>query len=207
MNPNLQKLKLVGLDPSLRNWGVAKGTFDLHSRKLSIDAVEVICPVIHTGKQVRQNSQDIEAAQQLYAGAIAAVEGAHAVFVEVPVGAQSARSMASYAICVGVLGALRHQGHSFFTVTATEVKMASFGSKTATKKEMIGWATVKHPEASWPIHKINGNSLIVEGKAEHMADAIAAIYAGGQLPEFRQMLTLMSAFQTKENHANLSQTI
>lgn len=47
--------------------------------------------------------------------------------------------MASYGICVGVLGALRATGIPFFEVTPLKVKMASAGKKTATKLEMIQW--------------------------------------------------------------------
>ena len=101
--------------------------------------------------------------------------------------------MASYGICVGVLGALRATGIPFFEVTPSEVKMSSVGSKTATKKEMIEWATTKHPEANWPTYKEYGVAVINEGKAEHMADATAAIYAGISCNDFQQMLPIFIA--------------
>lgn len=181
-------LKVVGLDPSLRNWGLAIGAYDTETKQLTIQRVDVLNPVLSTGKQVRQNSLDLEAAHQLYKGAMAAVEDAHAVFVEVPVGSQSARAMASYGVCVGVLGAVRGEGMPFFEVTPTEVKLAGYGSKTATKQQMIEWAMAKHPEANWPMYKQNGKSLVSEAKAEHQADAVAAIYAGFSCNAFQQML-------------------
>lgn len=101
--------------------------------------------------------------------------------------------MASYGICVGVLGALRTSGVPFFEVTPTEVKLVSVGKKTATKAEMIGWASTLHPEANWPNYKSNGKTLISEAKAEHMADAIATIYAGIACNSFQQMLPFMKA--------------
>lgn len=184
-------LKVVGLDPSLRNWGLAVGTYDTETKQLLIQRLDVLNPVLPTGKQVRQNSLDLEAAHQLYKGAAAAVEDAHAVFVEVPVGSQSARAMASYGICVGVLGAVRAEGTAFFEVTPTEVKLAGFGKKTATKQEMIQWAMDKHPEAPWPMYKHNGKAMVSEAKAEHQADAVAAIYAGLSCNSFQQMLRFM----------------
>lgn len=186
-------IKVVGQDPSLRNWGIAIGTYCLETKQIQIDKLGITCPVLPTGKQVRQNSSDLEAGFQLYLGAVAAAEGAHAVFVEVPVGSQSARAMASYGICVGTLGALRAKGIPFFEVTPTEVKLAGPGKKTATKIEMIEWAVAKHPEANWPTYVKHGKTLITESSAEHMADAVAAIYAGLRSNQFQQMLALMPA--------------
>lgn len=184
-------IAVVGLDPSLRNWGIARallapGTFDIQ-----IQSVDVIQPVLPTGKQTRQNSLDIEAAKQLSSGVLQAVEGAQAIFVEVPVGSQSARAMASYGICVGVLGALRASGIPFFEVTPTEVKLAGPGKKTATKQDMINWAVSQHPNVEWPTYTKNGKSLISEAKAEHMADAICAIHAGIQSNPFQQLLPFL----------------
>ena len=194
MSTDLTGFNVVGMDPSLRNWGIAKGVL-IPSQKmqLRIDWLDVIQPVLPTGKQVRQNSVDLESAKQLCEGAWKAAQGAHAIFVEVPVGSQSARAMASYGICVGVLGALRTSGVPFFEVTPTEVKLASAGKKTATKAEMIEWGVKQHPEAQWPTYLSNGTMKISEAKAEHMADAIAAIYAGIACNSFQQMLSFMKA--------------
>ena len=191
MNQYTRFIKVCGCDPSLRNWGLAVGYLDLDTLKLIVKELDVVNPVISKGKQVRQNSLDLECALQLYQGAIAAVEGAHAVFVEVPVGSQSARAMASYGVCVGVLGALRANGIPFFEVTPSEVKIASVGNKTATKQEMISWATTSHPEANWPTYNQKGVSMVSEAKAEHMADAIGAIYAGLACNSFKQIMPFL----------------
>jgi Holliday junction resolvasome RuvABC endonuclease subunit len=199
-------IRVVGQDPSLRNWGLAVGTLNLETKKLTIELLDLTNPVLPTGKQTRQNSQDLESAFQLYKGAIAAAKGAHAVFVEVPVGSQSARAMASYGVCVGVLGALRANGIPFFEVTPTEVKLAGPGNKTASKQDMIQWAMAAHPEANWPMYKQNGAMVVSEAKAEHMADAVAAIYAGISCNAFKQMLPFMAASITKDQNANSAQT-
>lgn len=190
-------MTVVGFDPSLRNWGIARGTYDTVSGVILIPEVAVIQPEIPTGKQVRQNSKDAEAAYQLTKGALEFTHEAQAVFIEVPVGSQSARAMASYGICVGVVGALRCANVPMFELTATEVKVAATRDKNATKKQMIEWAMTAHPEANWPMYKQKGVSLVSEAKAEHMADAIAAVYAGISSQPFQQLLRMMSATTQK----------
>lgn len=188
-----RQLKVVGCDPSLRNWGLAAGLYDLATQRLQILKLGSLHPVLPTGKQVRQNSLDLESAKQLCEGTLATVKDAHVVFVEVPVGSQSARAMASYGICVGVLGALRAMGTPFIEVTPTEVKLAGHGKKDATKAQMISWAMKAHPEANWPTYVKHGVTEVSEAKAEHQADAVAAIYAGIRTSTFQQLLPLMAA--------------
>lgn len=185
------RLRVVGLDPSLRNWGIAIG--HLTQDELLVHRLETICPVLPTGKQVRQNSSDLESAMQLFTAASMATQDAQAVFVEVPVGSQSARAMASYGICVGVLGALRASNIPFFEVTPTEVKLVATGKKTATKLDMIQWAMEMQPAAGWPTYLQHGKQVVSEAKAEHMADAIGAIYAGIKLSAFKQMMGIATA--------------
>ena len=181
-------IQVVGFDPSLRHWGIARGAYCTTTKKLTIQHLSVVEPEIPTGKQVRQNSKDLHAAHQLMVAAMSAAKGAAALFVEVPVGSQSARAMAGYAICVGVLGAIRAQGIPFYEVTPTETKVIATGKKTATKSEMISWATTQHPEADWPYYYRNNEQLISEAKAEHMSDAVATIYAGIAGNQFQQAL-------------------
>ena len=184
------KLRVVGLDPSMNNWGAAGGYYDRTTREIKIINLAVTCPVLPKGKQVRQNSKDLAAANQLATGAWAAIKEAQVIFVEVPVGSQSARAMASYGICIGILGAMASQGVHFIEVTPIEVKLAATGKKTATKKQMIDAAMTNHPAAPWPWYKKNGERLISEAKAEHMADACFAIEAGIALPTFQQLMML-----------------
>ena len=120
----MAKLDVVGFDPSLNNWGVARGIYCTESQGLEILELDVIKPVLPTGKQVRQNSKDLQAALQLSKGASMHSKGADAIFIEVPIGSQSARAMASYGICVGVLGSLRSNGVPFFEVTPHRGKVS-----------------------------------------------------------------------------------
>ena len=192
----MSTLRLCGLDPSLRNWGIAHAVYHMATGKLSLAGLDVIQPVLNKGKQVRQTSMDLDSAKQLHEAAYNAAVNADVVFVEVPIGSQSARAMASYGVCVGVLGSLQSAGIPLFTVTPTEVKMATVGSKTATKEEMINWAVANYPGSEWPIVRAKGSVTINASKAEHMADALGSIQAGIALASFKQLLSIYRTGKT-----------
>jgi hypothetical protein len=204
----MAQIRIVAFDPSLRNWGAAGGYYDLATQRISVDTLSVLSATVPTGKQVRQNSKDLSSAQQLYAAAVQAAQGAQAIFVEVPIGSQSARAMASYGICVGVLGGLRAQGIPFFEVTPNEVKLITGLGKQATKRQVIQWAYDQHSSAPWPFQTKKGVTTIIEGKAEHMADAVGALYAGIAGNEFQQLRSFLNVPHSSENrtlsHANHS---
>lgn len=181
-------LKVLGLDPSMNNWGIAAGTYNTATHELSIKHVNVIKSIKDERKGVRQNSKDLEVSKRIMEGLKPYLAERPVIFVEVPVGSQSARAMASYGICVGILGAVRAHGTPFHEVTPTEVKLAATGDKNATKAQMIDYGLREHPEANWP-RKSNGE--VVAGSAEHMADACAAIDAGLRGNEFKQLLAAM----------------
>lgn len=186
-------VKVVGFDPSLRNWGVAAGLVDpTDISTLKIHTLAVLNAPVLEGKQVRQNSKDVDVSKYLAAKAYEHAQDAKLTFAEVPVGSQSARAMASYGICCGVLGALQAGGLTFFEVTPLELKLATVGQKNASKSAIIHWAMLKHPEAPWPYVKRNGVLELSEAKAEHMADAIGSIYAGFKTSPFLQTLQLMN---------------
>ena len=176
-------LKIVGLDPSMSNFGMVEANLCPTSGVLS-NVNLFLCenPPEPKNKQVRQNSMDLERARKLYEALTQTVKGADLVFVEIPVGSQSARAMASYGMCIGLLASI---DIPLIQVTPSEVKLAGAGTKTATKAEMIQWATNKHPEANWLTAKTKGVTRFVD-KNEHLADALAAIYAGMRTDEFKR---------------------
>ncbi len=186
----MASLKVLGMDPSLRHWGLAGGRYCTKTNKLEIKGLDVIESVSSTSKQVRQNSKDLLVASELFCGANSYAKDADITFVEVPIGSQSARAMASYGICIGVLGSLKESGINIIELTPTEVKKASVGKSTATKEQMIEWAMAEYPNANWPMKDVKGVTSVVAGRAEHMADAIATIHAGVQLDIFKQLIHL-----------------
>lgn len=183
-------LKVVGFDPSLRNWGISAGTLCTVTGKLTIKTLRVIQTKEPKGKDVRVNSDDLRAAKELMDGAQPFLKEANLIFVEVPSGTQSARGSMASGICIGLLGAIRSGGTPFFEVTPIEVKKATVGKKTATKGEMIDWAMAAHPEAPWPMQTIKGETKPIAGTAEHMADATAAIHAGLATDQYKQLAAM-----------------
>lgn len=189
-------INIVGLDPSLSNFGIVKATLDLDTMVITVTDMDVIKTEPEKDKKVRKvvrkNSEDLERAKLLHKGAMAAARGASLAFAEVPVGSQSSRAMASYGVCIAVIAAVALT-LPVIQVTPGEVKMAGFGNKTATKEEMIDAMMAKYPNAPWPMQVIKGKRSVISGKAEHMADALAAIEAGLDTDEFRQVIAIMKA--------------
>lgn len=182
------------MDPSLKNWGIAEAMLDLETGVLDTPHLSLVQPRDGDGKkQVRKNSLDLQLAEELAETALAVGEKAKVIFVEVPVGSQSARAMTSYGICVGVLGAMRAKGMEIIEVSPDENKKIFTGNKAASKQQMIDTAMSIYPEANWPTR---GGS-VTASKAEHMADAVAAIHAGVQTPVFQNLMRLLKA-TTKE---------
>lgn len=65
--------------------------------------------------------------------------------------------------------------------------MATTGSKTSTKEEMIEWAVSQQPNAEW---LQRGGKLTK--KNEHLADAYGAIVAGMQTDDFKSAMAILS---------------
>jgi Holliday junction resolvasome RuvABC endonuclease subunit len=103
------------------------------------------------------------------------------IFVELPVGSQTARAMASYGICVGLAAWIEVP---LFVLSPAELKIAACGNKTATKEDMVNWAMTALPTADWILSK----SKVALNKNEHMADALAAIVAGVRSDTFKKAM-------------------
>ena len=181
------KIPVLGMDPSMSNWGLAAAELDLATGVLETPTLVLISPKTVSGKQVRQNSKDLQKSEDLAKPVFEKCRQARAIFVEVPVGSQSARAMASYGICVGILGALRAEGIQLIEVTPSEVKVALSGDANATKRKMIDAASELYPDANWPaLYKGR-----LPEKSEHLADAIGAIHAGVNTPLFKNLMRLL----------------
>lgn len=186
-------MPILGMDPSLLHWGLASAQIDLISGVLSTPDLELIEPMELTGKQIRVNSNDLYRAEQLAARVFYRARLAKAIFVEVPVGSQSARAMASYGVCIGILGSLRAEGIPIIEVTATETKVALTGDKNASKQKMIDVAVATYPDANWPRYTRNGAKFKkgdIMNTAEHVADAVATIHSGVNTPVFQNLMRL-----------------
>lgn len=180
-------LKIVSMDPSMSNWGLAIAYVYLDSDEIEVDELHVISPYKESeAKTVRQNSKDIRIAEQLIEGIIPHLEDADLIIAEVPVGSQSSRAMVSYAMCVTIIAAINNSFLKVIEVTPKDVKLNV--SNNATKAQMIEWASKKHPEAPWQYKTVKGKRSIVSTHAEHVADAIGALYAALKTPEVKNLI-------------------
>lgn len=179
------KVNILGIDPALRNFGIAVGQYDTETKDFDVQKLVLISSESDHLKKVRKNSEDLERARQLVHGTEKIIKEEKSIyaFVEIPHGSQSARAMASYGICIGILASL---SIPIIQVTATENKVAATGHKTASKEEMIKWAMKKFPNAPWLTRKFKGKVLPIE-KNEHLADACGAINAGIKTDEWRNI--------------------
>lgn len=188
-------VRVVGLDPALRNLGVVIAEVDLDDPDYSFKVVEMklVQPKDEAkkAKTVRKNSDDLRRAKELHKALQEACKSARFAFVEVPVGSQSARAMASYGICIGVLASCPLP---MIQLTPTEVKVAATGIKTATKDEVIEAMAEAHPEAKWLTRKVKGEVTLLSSN-EHLADAMSAIKAGIETDEFRIAAAMLKSTQ------------
>ena len=166
---------------------MAEGMLDLESGELTdVNLILIETEKGQAGKNVRVNSEDLACAKDIAGPCFKACQRAKAIFVECPVGSQSAASMKGYGICVGILGSAAALGTPLIEVTATEVKLALTGNKNATKQDMIEAAVNLYPDANFPRH--NGR---ITNKAEHVSDALGAIHAGVNTSVFQNLMLLL----------------
>lgn len=185
------EIKILGLDPSMSNFGMAMGLLNLGDgslNQLNLNLIEA--PAEPKNKSVRQNSMDLERARSIYNRMTETIElfKPDIICVEIPVGSQSARAMASYGMCIGLIASIQVP---LIQVTPAEVKLAACKSKVATKQQMIDWAASTYPDANWCKRKLKGVQVLTD-KNEHLADALGAIYAGVRTDQFKQLRAVFS---------------
>lgn len=180
-------IPVMGMDPSFLHWGLASADLDLTTGILTTPVIQVIEPSNLEGKNIRVNSDDLHRARQIAEIVMPLAMKAKVIFAEVPVGSQSARAMASYGICVGILSSIQGMGIEIIQVGALESKKALTGNKNATKQQMIDHAYENYPQANW-YYNAKKDKLL--SRNEHAADAIAAIHSGVNTPVFQNLMRL-----------------
>ncbi len=191
----MSTIKILGIDPAFRNLGLSLATYDLLTADCFVQRVSLVqTEKSKDGKVVRKSSDDMSCANALTAGLAAFVREfqPNIAVAEIPTGTQNARGSFSNGVCCGVLSVLQLLDLPLIEVSPSEVKMASVGSKTASKAEMIEWATSRWPDAGWIKRKFKGQ-MVLTADNEHMADACAAIAAGLRTAQFNQATSLMRA--------------
>lgn len=174
-------MKIAGIDPALRNTGLAIGEIDTQTSKLRITELYVI-------KTEREESsgmsEDIlRRSNHLQSEVHRLTTDCKLVFAELPTGGSNRQ--AAFTLGAGFVAALAGLQAPVVTVNPSEVKQAvleRLPGKLRNKKAMVDWAKLAHPEAPWPTYKREGIVYPVTdvNHLEHLADAIATIYAGLQ---------------------------
>jgi Holliday junction resolvasome RuvABC endonuclease subunit len=182
-------IRVAGIDPSLRNMGIVRMMLKLDTLETTIQEMELFETEKLSGKTVRQNSDDLRRATELYNGMIRMTADCNLVFAEIPTGAQSARAALSFGIAIGIMSACPIP---LIQVQPSETKLATVGTKTASKQEMIEWAGEAYPKAPWLTRKLHGKQVLVD-KNEHLADACAIIHAGIKTDEFQRLRSIWLA--------------
>lgn len=184
-------ITLVGIDPALRNTGLSAARYNIDTGTWSVQKVHLIQTENRSGKTVRKSSDDLRCAGEMLKGInrFIAEHGAAFAVAEVPTGTQSARGAFSNGVCCGVLAGV---SVPLIEVSPTEVKLASVGSKTASKEQIIEWAVSRWPDAGWLTRKFKGEVKLIADN-EHIADACAAVAAGINTAQFEMALGMMAA--------------
>lgn len=184
----MDSITVVGIDPAFANFGMVRMTYDFQSDTLhSPTDMKLVRTKNEAGKTVRKSSDDLRRAMELSEHFHGFVRNAAAIFAEIPSGGQSARAAYSFGIAVGILASAPVP---VIQVQPAEAKRAAVGTKTASKAEMIEWATQRWPHADWLIAKRKGQTCFVDAN-EHLADACAIVEAGIHTDQFRQILSVV----------------
>lgn len=179
-------IPVSGHDPSFTHWGTAEGQLCLETGVLTDVTVAMAITAKGKNKSVRVNSDDLRRTEELAEHALAVGKRCKVNFGEFPVGSQSANAMKSCGVAFGIGGAMRASGIIVIEVQAKASKKALTGDPNASKAAMIEAAMGLYPDAGWKYYqgKLTNDN-------EHMADAIAAIHAGVQTPEFQDLMGLL----------------
>lgn len=183
----MSKIKVAGIDPALKNFGIAKAFVDLDTLEVEIDSLKLIQTERKVSKQVRQNSDDLRRATEISDEYRRYVKDCTVVFAEIPTGGQSADAVKSFGISIGLLAACPVP---LIQVQPSETKLAAVGTKTASKAEMIEWAEEAYPNAPW-LRRKSAGKLVMMNDNEHLADATAVIHAGLRTDEFKRLLAML----------------
>jgi hypothetical protein len=192
-------IRVAGIDPSMSNFGISRLLLDCDTLELSLEHFRTIQTEPQRGskKVVRQNSDDLRRAQELHAGFQEELKGCILGFTEVPSGSQHSRSALGFGMSIGILAS---SPIPLIEVMPAETKLASVGSQTADKPEIIAWAAALYPDAPWLRYQkdvIRGKKKRKAGDLhddnEHVADSIAVAHAGIRTSQFKQTLALLRA--------------
>lgn len=187
------KIKVVGFDPSMTNWGCCLATVDVNTLEVAIQGLQIYQTESEARKGVIKQSDDLRRAIEVRNGMLKACDGAAFAISEIPFMNPGGYASANFnsGLVTGVLASIEIP---LIQVFPRDVKIAAVGHKDACKEEMIEWAITKYPDAPWLTVKRKGKMVPTKAN-EHLADAVAAIHAGIQTEQFRQALAMFRSME------------
>lgn len=190
MNHNY--IQIVGFDPSTSNWGIVEAQINVNTLEVTVKNLILSKTKSETKKGVIKQSDDLRRAKEVMASMNEACDGKVFAISEIPFMNPGSYASANFNSGL-VTGVLASCPIPLIQVSPQEVKMAAVGHRQAAKEEMIEWAMNKHPDANWLMRKLKGK-LYPTKDNEHLADALAAIYAGMQTEQFKQAISIHKSF-------------
>lgn len=197
-------IKILGIDAALSNTGYVVAEIDCATSAVTaIHEHGTIITAPSKVKKVRKSSDALERARSIanYLNAVIKDNDIRIATAEVPSGAQSASACYAFGIAVGILASLPV---SIIEVSQRETKMASVGSSTADKEDIVRWAVERTQELGglqhWNLTKgendwgIKVGDRFVTKTNEHQADAIAVVYAALKTEQFRQLAAVINLY-------------
>jgi hypothetical protein len=172
----------------------------LDTMQFGIEKLVTIDTEKDKSKQVRRSSDDLVRCQKIIEVYHELVRPCTVVFAEIPTGAQSARAAFSFGAVTALVASCPVP---VIQVQPSETKMATVGTKTASKEEMIEWANEAYPHGPferYPKDKFVKGKLIrragdIVDSEEHVCDAVAVAHAGIRTDQFKQLLALWRSSQ------------
>ena len=180
-------MKIVSLDPSQRNLGIAIGTVNTDGILKVTDLLTVSTQPKPKSSKLSTSTWDIQQAKIQYDVLQQVTADADVVCIEVPYGSQDVKAAVGRGICLGLLATIK--APCIYVTPQANKKIV--GNPKATKADMVLWASTQHPEAPW--YKQRGR--ITTGNNEHVADALVTIYAAANQED-------LSKYIKVSTHAN-----
>ena len=161
MKPTIIGLRVLGIDGSLNNFGVATGYYT--DKEPVITGIHLLASNSSKTNKIRNDAERAKNIARFllqfdYDMAIA----------EIPYGSKSYRAAWSLGITLGLISSVTPP---ILFVTPYDVK--NVVKRGAAKSDMINWAVHKYGGLNWRYY--NGR---LRAENEHLADAIAVIHAG-----------------------------
>lgn len=169
----MRQYKYVAFDAALANTGGHWGTLDENG------IVPEVSFLFKTAKSKDPKKSAVVDFIDRCAHLLRCVDGVlasqkpHFVFIESPVGSQSAKAAQGAAAICMMIAHIQLDGQDVITCTPMEVKKATGLPGNPEKRDIIDWAYGEYPNLHWSWHAGR-----IKNEEEHKADSLAVALAG-----------------------------